>query len=71
MSYQRLLTCKRLLAKAILAGKLVNISSILNGHLADATWSEQVDMTKHLNVMVKGALFTYDGEGWSYVEEGE
>ena len=72
MSFQRLLTCKRLLAKPILAGKLVNISSILNGHLADATWSEQVDMTKHLTIMVKGALYSYTAaDGWTYVEEGD
>lgn len=72
MSAQRLLTCKVELAQSILDSEYRDIRSILDEFLFDATWSEQVDMTKHLNIMVNGALYEYTAaDGWTYVEEGE
>ena len=72
MSAQRLLNCKRELAQSVLDGEYGDIRSILDEHLNDATWSEQVDMTHHLNVTVDGAMFEYTAaDGWYYTEEGE
>jgi len=71
-SSKQVLTCKALLVKPIQAGKLVNISSILNSSLSAPLWSEQVEMTQHLNLHVKGAMFNYcPVDGWCYVMEGE
>lgn len=70
-SSKQVLACKALLVKPIQAGKAVNISSILNAHLPSPLWTEQVEMTHHLGLHVNGVLFSYDGEGWTYIEEGE
>jgi hypothetical protein len=72
MSAQRLLTCKVELTQSIVDSEYGDIRSILDEFLFDATWSEQVDMTKHLNVLVNGALYSYTAaDGWTYVEEGD
>jgi len=71
MSYQRLLTCKLELAQSILDSEYGDIRSILDEFLSDATWTEQVSMTRHLNIMVTGATFEYNAaDGWYYTEEG-
>jgi len=71
-SSKQVLTCKALLVKPIQAGKVVNISSILNANLPSPLWSEQVEMTHHLNLHVNGSLFEYEAAvGWYYTEEGE
>jgi hypothetical protein len=69
-STKRVLHSKRDLVKPIIASEYDDILSLLNEHLPSPLWSEQVEMTHHLNLHVNGALFTYDNDGWSYVEEG-
>jgi len=56
---------------SIEANEYGDIRSIMDELLPTPLWSEQVHMTIYLNKHVNGALFTYDGDGWSYIEEGE
>lgn len=69
-STQKVLDCKRELVNSILANEYGDVRSILDEHLPAPLWSEQVEMTYHLNVHVNGALFSYEAAvGWYYVEE--
>ncbi len=69
-STQRVLDCKRDLVTSILADEYGDIRSILDEYLPNPTWTEQVEMTKHLNLHVNGALFEYEAAvGWYYTEE--
>ncbi len=71
MSYQRLLNCKLALTQSIVDSEYGDIRSILDESLSDATWSEQVAMSRHLNVLVTGAAFEYNAaDGWYYTEAG-
>jgi len=70
-STTRVLSCKAALVKSIQASEYGDIRSILDEFLPSPTWSEQVEMTQHLNLHVNGALFEYEAAvGWYYTEEG-
>lgn len=65
------LTCKSALVKPIIASEYGDIRSILDELLPYPLWSEQVEMSKHLNLHVNGAHFEWQASvGWYYVEEG-
>lgn len=68
-SSKAVLAAKAAIVKSIQASEYGDIRSYLDELLPSPLWSEQVEMTYHLNLHVNGALFSYDRDGWSYVEE--
>lgn len=70
-SSKRVLVCKHRLVQLIIANEYTVIRHILDDVLPSPLWSEQVEMSKHLNLHVNGALFEYEASvGWYYTEEG-
>jgi hypothetical protein len=70
-STTHVLDCKHRLVKLILASDYPSIRWILDEVLPSPLWSEQVEMTHHLNLHVNGAYFEYNAStGWYYTEEG-
>lgn len=62
---------KDLLLQSVIDDEYGDIRSILDEQLSHPTWSEQVEMVRYLGVMVDGALFSFDRDGWGYAEEWE
>ncbi len=69
-SSNAVLAAKAAIIKSIQASEYGDIRSILDELLPSPLWSEQVEMDKHLNLHVNGALFYYEGSiGWYYEQE--
>ena len=71
-SSKAVLAAKAAIVKSIQASEYGDVRSYLDELLPSPLWSEQVEMTHHLDLHVSGALFSYEGAvGWYYVEEGD
>ncbi len=69
-SSKAVLAAKAAIVKSIQDNEYGDIRSFLDELLPSPLWSEQVEMTYHLNLHVNGVLFSYDNDGWYYIEEG-